>query len=74
MASRSARESESSAKAGSIVSSGRVEDPLELALKPRESRKDVRELDLKGVVGREEGAWLRDVDRLALPSAIEIAS
>ena len=67
-------ESESSAKAGSTVSSGRVDDPPELARKPRASRKEVRELGLKGVVGREDGAWLRDVERLILPSAIDLIS
>lgn len=69
-ASRSAIESESSTKAGSIVSSGRVEDPPGLARKARPSRTEVREFGLKGVVGREEGAWLREVDRLTVPSAI----
>ncbi len=69
-ASRSAIESESSAKAGSIVSSGEVEDPPKIARMPRPSWKEVRELGLKGVVGREEGTWLRDVDRLTEPSAI----
>lgn len=41
---------------------------------PEWARKDDRELGLKGVVGREEGAWLRDVDRLPEPSAIGMVS
>lgn len=44
-----------------------------MARMPR-PRKEVRELGLKGVVGRDEGTWLRDVDRLAEPSAIEMGS
>lgn len=55
-ASRSAMESDSSAKAGSIVSSGSVDDAPDLARKPWASRKEVRELGLRGVVGREDGA------------------
>ncbi len=48
-------ESESSAKAGSMVSSGSTEDPPLTVREPWASRKDVRELGLKGVVGREDG-------------------
>ena len=70
LASRSAIESESSAKAGSIVSRGRFDCPPLLVGRLRVLRNDVRELGLKGVVGREAGGWLRDADGLALISAI----
>lgn len=64
-ASRSAIESESSAKAGSSPSSGKVDDPC-LELKFWLSRRDVRELGRRGVEGR-EGGWARvaEVERLA---------
>ncbi len=60
LASRSAIESESSAKAGSSDSKGNSEELLPAA-KPWPSLKEVRELGRKGVVGRDEGL-LRDAD------------
>lgn len=65
-ASRSAIESDSSAKAGSNVSNGNSEEAVPLA-KPWPSLKDVLELGRNGVVGREEGRW-RDweIERLLL--------
>lgn len=63
LASRSAIESDSSAKAGSRDSRGKVEEVLPPGVKVWLSRNDVRELGRRGVVGREGG---RDEDRLAL--------
>ena len=60
LASRSAIESDSSAKAGSKDSSGNSEVAAPAA-KPCESLKDVLELGRRGVVGREEGR-LRDCE------------
>ena len=54
LASRSAIESESSAKAGSRDSSGKAEEP-DLGVKLWLSRSDVRELGRRGVEGREGG-------------------
>lgn len=65
LASRSAIESDNSAKAGSRESKGKEEDALPPGVKVWLSRKDVRELERKGVVGR-EGGRLRDEDRLAV--------
>jgi hypothetical protein len=62
-ASRSAIESDNSANAGSKVSKG-VSDTLVLAL--ADSRKDDREEGRKGVVGRDTGPRLPDVDRFML--------
>lgn len=59
-ASRSAIESDSSAKAGSKDSRGNPEEASPVA-KPWESRNDVLELGRKGVVGRDDGR-LRDCD------------
>lgn len=57
-------ESASSANAGSRVSRGKSEDRV-LALKLWLSRRDVRELERRGVVGREEGLMrVADVDLL----------
>ncbi len=60
LASRSAIESDSSAKAGSSDSKGNSEELLP-AVKPWPSLKEVRELGRKGVVGRDDGL-LRDAD------------
>lgn len=69
-ASKSAIESESSAKAGSSPSSGKADDPC-LELKVWLSRRDVRELGRRGVEGR-EGGWARvaEVERLAAVESI----
>lgn len=53
LASRSAIESESSAKAGSKESKGKAEDVLPPGVKVWLSRNDVRELGRRGVMGRE---------------------
>ena len=70
LASRSAIESESSAKAGSRESRGNAEEPI-LGVKVWLSRRDVRELDRRGVEGR-EGGLLREaeVERLELEKSI----
>ncbi len=60
LASRSAIESDSSAKAGSSDSKGNSEELLPAA-KPWPSLREVRELGRKGVVGRDDGL-LRDAD------------
>lgn len=60
-ASRSAMESESSAKAGSSDSNGKAEVP-DLEVKVWLSRREVRELGRRGVEGREGG--LAEVERL----------
>lgn len=61
LASRSAMESESSAKAGSKLSRGNAEPPPVLDLP--DSRKEEREAGRKGVVGRETGLRLADTAR-----------
>lgn len=59
-------ESASSANAGSRVLRGKSEDCV-LALKLWLSRRDVRELERRGVVGREEGLMrVADVDLLVV--------
>jgi hypothetical protein len=63
-ASRSAIESESSAKEGSKASRGTSDAPLMLALP--DSRSDDREDGRRGVVGREMGLRLPEVERLML--------
>lgn len=70
LASRSAIESESSAKAGSRESRGNAEEPV-LGVKVWLSRRDVRELGRRGVEGR-EGGLLREaeVERLGLGKSI----
>ena len=72
LASKSAIESASSAKAGSRDSRGDVEEPVS-GVKVRLSRRDVRELGRRGVEGR-EGTLLReaDVERLALEDSIYV--
>lgn len=60
LASRSAIESDSSAKAGSRDSNGKAKEPV-LGVKVWLSRRDVRELGRRGVDGR-EGGLLRDAD------------
>ena len=69
-ASRSAIESDSSANAGSRNSKGNSEE-VPPAVKLCPSRNDVRELERRGVVGRDE-RLLRDcdVERLLLPLSI----
>lgn len=73
-ASRSAIESDSSAKAGSRDSRGNSdEDPP--GVKPCPSRNEVRELERRGVVGREERLVLFcDVERWLLLLSIAAAS
>ena len=66
-ASRSAIESDSSAKAGSRNCKGNSEEGLVLPM-PADSLKDVREAERNGVVGREGG---READLLALVGSIE---
>lgn len=61
-------ESESSAKAGSNVSRGTIDGRPVTARELCASRKDVRELDLNGVEGRDDGNRVRDADRLVLLS------
>ena len=70
-ASRSAIESDSSAKAGSKDSRGNSEEPAPAA-KLWESLREVLELGRKGVVGREEGR-LRDCDAERLLSLLSIS-
>ena len=67
LASKSAVESDSSAKEGSNASRGTADAPLKDALPDscREEREDGR----RGVVGRESGRRVADVDRwLLLPA------
>lgn len=64
LASRSAIESESSANAGSRASSGVSDAPPKLPLP--ESRREDREEGRRGVVGRERGRRLPEVERLVL--------
>ncbi len=66
LASRSAIESDSSAKAGSKDSSGAFDAPPMLDLP--ESRRDDREEGRRGVVGREVGRRLLEPGRLMLLS------
>jgi hypothetical protein len=64
LASRSAIESESSANAGSKASRGASDAPPKLPLP--DSRREEREDGRRGVVGRERGRRLPEVDRLML--------
>jgi len=66
-ASRSAIESDSSAKAGSKISKGASEMPPMLDLP--DSRKDDLEDGRRGVVGRDVGRRVFEPDRLMLPSS-----
>lgn len=70
LASRSAIESESSAKAGSRYSRGLVDEPG-LGVKVWLSRSDVRELGRRGVDGR-DGGFMREaeVERFGLETSI----
>jgi len=63
-ASKSAIESDSSAKAGSKVSTGASDAPATLDLP--DSRREEREDGRKGVVGRETGLRVPDVGRFTL--------
>ena len=63
-ASKSAMESDSSAKEGSKSSRGASDAPIMLALP--DSRNDDLEEGRSGVVGRERGRWLPDTDFLVL--------
>jgi hypothetical protein len=63
-ASRSAIESDNSAKEGSKASRGTSHAPPKLALP--DSRREEREEGRRGVVGREMGLRLPDVERLIL--------
>lgn len=68
LASRSAIESDSSAKEGSNASRGTSSDaPLREALP--DSRKDERDDGRRGVVGRDSGLRVADVERFVLLSA-----
>lgn len=64
-ASRSAIESENSAKAGSSESKGNADEAPPPGVKVWLSRNDVRELGRSGVVGL-EGGRLREEERLAV--------
>jgi len=64
LASKSAIESDSSAKAGSKDSKGASEAPATLDLP--DSRREEREEGRRGVVGRERGLRLPDVERFTL--------
>jgi hypothetical protein len=70
LASKSAIESESSAKEGSNASRGSSEVPLKEAFP--DSRNEERDDGLRGVVGRERGLRFADVDRWLLfpPSGV----
>jgi hypothetical protein len=65
LASKSAIESDSSAKAGSKDSKGASEAPATLDFLP-DSRRDERDDGRRGVVGRERGLRLPDVERFTL--------
>ena len=65
LASRSAIESDNSAKAGSSRSSGKAEEVLPPGVKVWLSRSDVRELARRGVLGL-DGGRLRDEERLVV--------
>lgn len=60
LASRSAIESDSSANAGSRESSGKADEVLPPGVNDWLSRKDVRELGRRGVVGLEGGAIVHE--------------
>ena len=64
-ASKSAIESENSAKAGSSTSKGKAEEAPPPGVKVWLSRNDVRELGRSGVVGL-EGGRLREAERLTV--------
>ena len=64
LASKSAIESDSSAKAGSNESSGTADAPPMLAF--ADSRKDDLEEGRRGVVGRDSGLRVPDVERFVL--------
>lgn len=68
-ASRSAIESDSSAKAGSNDSSGKAAEVLPPGVNVWLSLKEVRELGRRGVVGR-DGGRLREEERLVVPFSV----
>lgn len=71
LASRSAIESDSSANEGSNASRGTSEDPPRDALP--DSRNEEREDGRRGVVGRERGLRVPEVERLVLLPACGVA-
>jgi len=70
LASKSAIESDSSAKTGSNASKGASDAPATLDLP--DSRREEREDGRRGVVGREMGLRVPDVERFTLLSALGV--